>query len=384
MKKGSVLIKSIFVFLILCGFFINVSAQTHHKKVQGKSSVENFYKSFSGKIEGEVIRVDLHFIDDKLFAKYTTPIKSTALKVLSSPDKKDDPWILAEKVADTSRRNISKFWISKENIKGIVVVKTDGPSTKIKLTEDYPAGVSKFAIHSFKKEIALFPDDSESPRYHIELIFPNLKNTTKTEVFFNKEIKRILGLQEKLPVDTAVEAKLEDLEEDYREAMDQEFAEEKEYMINDWQFSKVVNIEFNEKAYVILSNKSQEYTGGAHDYEQKKYYAFDMNNQKSLHLENLTAIDTIELQTLIENQFRKDFDLGSDGNLDDILFENYLKPGENFRFDKQGIYFVYNPYEVGPYSLQDFEVFIPYGKLRGTLVEEFAKRMGLSPDTAVN
>src|SRR5699024_1520481 len=147
---------------------------------------------------------------------------------------------------------------------------------------------------------------------------------------------------------------------------------------------QIVQVEFNEKGYLLLSDYTQEYTGGAHNYQHKKYYAFDRQNQKPLHLENLTTIDTVELQDLLENQFRKDFDLRAEEELDEVLFENELKPGENFRFDKQGIYFVYNPYEVGPYALQDFEVFIPYRALSGTLVPEFAERMNLSAENAMN
>jgi len=364
----------------LGGFVLNLSAQVPNTEEKNNAFVEDFYKSFSGKIGEEPISIDLHFVNGKLSGKYNTRDRSIPLEVVSSPNKREKPWMLTEKTADSSKSNTWKFWISKEKVKAVVLAKSDGVKTIVHLTEDYPAGVSPFAMHDYRRKIALYPDDLESPLYKIELVFPTAKNPSETDHFLNQKIKEIIGLDEKLTFDEGVEELLKDLDWSYKGAIE----EQSEVMINDWQFSKIIKIDFNEKGYLLLSENTQEYTGGAHDYQHKNYYAFDLQNQKKLHRENITTIDTVELQNLLENQFRKDFELRADENLDEVLFENYLKPGENFRFDKQGIYFVYNSYEVGPYSLQSFEVFISYQDLKGTLVREFANRMNLSPKNAMN
>lgn len=366
------------------GFVLNLSAQVPSAEKKNNAFVEDFYKSFSGKIGKEPIKMDLHFINGKQSGKYNTPDRSIPLEVVSSPDQQEAPWILAEKTEDSLKIHTWKFWIGKEKVKAVVLEGNDKDNTKIHLTEDYPPGVSPFVMHSYQRTIALLPDDLESPFYEIELVFPIPKNPLDTDGFLNQEIKRIMGLDKKLTFDKGVEELLKDLKQNYQQVIEEEYGEQSEVIVNDWQFSKIIKIDFNEKDYLILSENTQEYTGGAHDYQHKKYYAFDRQKQKPLHLENLTTIDTVELQNLLENQFRKDFDLRADEQLDEVLFENHLKSGENFRFDKQGIYFVYNPYEVGPYALQDFEIFISYCDLKGTLIPEFAERMNLSTEKAVN
>ncbi|MGY0034881.1 RsiV family protein [Pedobacter sp. NJ-S-72] len=64
-----------------------------------------------------------------------------------------------------------------------------------------------------------------------------------------------------------------------------------------------------------------------------------------------------------------------DSSLTTILFEDHLAANKNFFFDKTGISFLYNPYEVASFAQGQIIVSVPYKDLKKYLNPAFVKRM---------
>src|SRR5699024_5762817 len=101
-------------------------------------------------------------------------------------------------------------------------------------------------------------------------------------------------------------------------------------------------------------------------------------NKKKLPLSAVIHIDSTKISALLEKKFREDYEVEEGKSLTEFgLFENKIKPNNNFYFDDWGMTFVYNQYEIGPYALGIIALFIPWEKLQPYLDHTFSRRMGL-------
>jgi hypothetical protein len=112
------------------------------------------------------------------------------------------------------------------------------------------------------------------------------------------------------------------------------------------------------------------YTGGAHGMSGELYYNYDVNNGKEISL--LTLFSAKELQQLNaygEELFRKQQEIpeGQDFTDAGYFFDDGFYLPNNVLMTDKGLQFYYAPYEVGPYSLGDIKLFIPYEQLEKLL-----------------
>ena len=106
----------------------------------------------------------------------------------------------------------------------------------------------------------------------------------------------------------------------------------------------IYNMEFTLEAF----------TGGAHGMYLDYFYTLDKETGKQLMLKDLLApgFET-KLNTLVDMSFRKEKGIGPDEPLTGEkggLFDNKIEYNENFQVTDDGITFVYNQYEIAPYS----------------------------------
>ena len=94
-------------------------------------------------------------------------------------------------------------------------------------------------------------------------------------------------------------------------------------------------------------------------------------------LGDIVKIDSNTLQGILERNLRKEYNIKAKDALSSVLFDDFIKPNNNFYFNNNGIAFMYNPYEVASYAQGQIVVFIPYADLKTYLVPAFAKRMGI-------
>lgn len=116
------------------------------------------------------------------------------------------------------------------------------------------------------------------------------------------------------------------------------------------------------------------FTGGAHGNYGTGFYNFAVKSGQPLGLGNLLIPDYKQpLKAIVEPIFRKTFLEEGMKNYSDagFYFENdEFTMTDNFAITKEGLKFLYNPYEIAPYAMGQQEVIIPYIQLKDLVKKE--------------
>ena len=115
------------------------------------------------------------------------------------------------------------------------------------------------------------------------------------------------------------------------------------------------------------------YSGGAHGLANRDYYVFDMAKQKRLIPNDiLLPNQKAKLETLVKTQF---IDWIKQNDQDPIEYQKTwpFKLTDNFTFDKNGVTFIYQPYEISPYAYGMPKFTVPYTALKGIVKSDYLK-----------
>lgn len=134
-----------------------------------------------------------------------------------------------------------------------------------------------------------------------------------------------------------------------------------------WESDYDMKVLWNADSTISVSATSYQYTGGAHGLSNNAVLAFDLKAGRTLGLGDIFQPGyEAPLQQVLEKHLRAQYDLGSSAPLngrDGMLFNPHLALTSNFYLTGKGIGFVYNPYEVAPYSYGVIELFVPFPEL---------------------
>ncbi len=124
----------------------------------------------------------------------------------------------------------------------------------------------------------------------------------------------------------------------------------------------------NDGKHLTLKIDGYSYTGGAHPSASSSVATWDVATSKKVTLDQLVT-DMKALQQIAEKKFREVradiFQTDADGNPGFNFDENFpFKLADNTGLVKDGIYFIYVPYEVGPYAIGETEFVIPFSELQ--------------------
>lgn len=142
------------------------------------------------------------------------------------------------------------------------------------------------------------------------------------------------------------------------------------YNLN-WFLDFKIDILLNAPSLMSLKIHKLEFTGGAHANPWAAYMSIDLRSGKQIALNEilLPNSDSI-LLVLGEKYFRQSTGLSVDTNLMETHYEfstgNFKLP-DNFSIGKTGLFFHYNTYELGPYSMGSLSFEIPYHELIGII-----------------
>ncbi len=112
------------------------------------------------------------------------------------------------------------------------------------------------------------------------------------------------------------------------------------------------------------------YMGGAHGNSSRLLFNFNLANARLLSENDLfTENYTTPLTQLIKEQIVEDnAEIESVADLSDFhFFEDKIKPNNNFYITAEGIVYVYNPYDIAPYSTGQTIVLLTFDKLKPIL-----------------
>lgn len=108
------------------------------------------------------------------------------------------------------------------------------------------------------------------------------------------------------------------------------------------------------------------FTGGAHGLEQLLTLNFDKTTGKTITLDDVLVTGyQMRLNELLQKALLEKADCKDINELHDkgYLFSMEMYPSSNFVLGKDGVTFIYNPYEIAPYALGRIELTLSYSTL---------------------
>lgn len=135
-----------------------------------------------------------------------------------------------------------------------------------------------------------------------------------------------------------------------------------------WEYTRDFEVYLNKNGIFGVALHAHSFTGGAHPADFTYYYQYDTDKGKRIRLANLFIPKFFaEFKALAEKHFRLSRSLEPDQNYEDAgYFMEEFELSDNYRYTPDGIRFLYNPYEIAPYSEGPISLFFDY-----ELVEKF-------------
>jgi hypothetical protein len=342
------------------------------------ATTRDFYKRLEGSIAEKPIVMHLHQFGEQVEGVYYYTDKGLWL-TLTQDSVANDSIYLSESVPGDNWseqiQNNAHFIVSieKDGIKGRWVSGDKTKSYPITLSEVYPQGSYRFSVQSFTDSVKALQNKKESPQAQISYTFV----VPQQNDWLDTQVKSVLHLDS-----------TESFKAGFTKAKEQYFEQYKKELpspddttgmplaVYNYTEMQQLYVRFNQKGFVVLENFFYSFTGGAHGMHGSTFYCYDVANKKQLQLSDITTADSATLQPLVEKYFRKQYRI-KEPSLKGVLFDRHISANNNFYFNRNGIGFVYNPYEVASYAQGQVNVFVPFSELKLFLNPEFAKRLGI-------
>jgi hypothetical protein len=212
----------------------------------------------------------------------------------------------------------------------------------------------KYKLIHFETNIPLVEGSKDNIHYHVAFKFTELTDYYNDLALksVKKELNRLFFNAEKLEFSSKPKENFKTLIKAITPAYREEGLklknemQEMSYLLN-YELIKSSRVIYNKNEVLIIEIESYVFAGGAHGMGNKQYLHFDMKSGKEFKLDEVFGHKAKErLNKLLLN---KGEEIKKQGN--SVLFEDAkAELNENYYFDKNNFYFVYNPYEIGPYA----------------------------------
>lgn len=130
-----------------------------------------------------------------------------------------------------------------------------------------------------------------------------------------------------------------------------------------WYDNTVISIYSVLPNSFTLEKDSESYMGGAHGIYGTLFLNYNHRGKKIDLDDIVTNIKSFTKE--VESYYRDYFNISKDTPLSEVdWFEDKFILANEFALDKNGIYFVYNPYEIKAYAAGQTELLVPYSKVK--------------------
>jgi len=236
----------------------------------------------------------------------------------------------------------------------------------------------EFGMATTNKSVSLTSDEN-APRCQVslELAYATEKNGHKAEIINNAVQQRLLDMQD-LPMQTATDSFANEYTSNYKNnylpMYNKDRADTTKYAWYEYHYIIKTDVFGGFKGTTVYNIYLDYYEGGAHGINQHLTMNFENETGRTLALADVFVpgfqqqLSKILLEALEEK-------VGA-SNLKELHNRGYLYsmdmfPSENFILAEETITFIYNPYEIAPYSEGSIELIIPISDLKGILQEQF-------------
>ena len=243
----------------------------------------------------------------------------------------------------------------------------------------------KFKKLELDEKVYLFNDnDTAKPFVNVEIEFnyptryKSKEDLTRLQQIFNGTFFNNQSYDSLSPKD-ALNKYLESYTEEYRELGNQ-YYEDMGNLEGDtqpswywYQMHKSNEILYEDASLLSYSVEHYDYTGGAHGSLQMLYFIIDLETLTTITEEDIFAPNYYQLLTTkIVEQLMKKYEVDTPEKLlNEGFFDiNDIAPNSNFWINDEGVHYIYNQYEIAPYSMGPIEVSIPYEDIKSVIIPE--------------
>lgn len=140
-----------------------------------------------------------------------------------------------------------------------------------------------------------------------------------------------------------------------------------------WYTRTELTVDSSFNGIVQFSEYYEDYTGGAHgNYSAHYFLVKDQTGTPLLLKEVVVGSAMVELTARITQAYRQQEGVESNVPLSEYgLFVDQIAPSDNFYISGYSLWFLYNPYEIAPYSAGVIEVGLPLEETQHLFKEEF-------------
>ncbi|MFA8343145.1 MAG: DUF3298 and DUF4163 domain-containing protein [Rhodothermaceae bacterium] len=219
-----------------------------------------------------------------------------------------------------------------------------------------------------EKEISDKIEFSENRSGTVQFLFPQITDLPEDSPLnnINSVIVEQLKGTEKKPLETIQKEFIKE----YKEFID-EFPSSPQ----SWEIKKDIKTVMKTDNLLSLTLTDFSYTGGAHPNTFVTHLCFDLKTGKRISLEDLITKEKMnELNILAEKKFRSDNNFNETSNYQEegYFVENgKLKVNDNFLITNDGLTFLFNSYEIAPYSTGRTKIHLKLSELKGLLKNNY-------------
>ncbi len=151
-----------------------------------------------------------------------------------------------------------------------------------------------------------------------------------------------------------------------------DFSKDYEQTLNQNSDMKIVS---RENDFLTMKYTSDGYSGGAHGYYNEVYKVFDLKSDKTMQLSDIlkNPDSNVWKRALMDNFLKNDVNVGQS----QMLLVKEIVPNNNFYFDKNHLYFLYNQYEIAAYAAGPVLIKLPISDIKMMMQPEFLKRTAI-------
>ncbi|MCB2207644.1 MAG: DUF3298 and DUF4163 domain-containing protein [Bacteroidetes bacterium] len=333
-------------------------------------SNQMFYKRFDSDTDTLIRQANFIQLDEKLSGNYELSVTDLETKTIEVDGYIDE----------ANQAVISKLGHNEPILQGVFFddrftgMWNPGKNGKeIELFESYPNGSIPLTIHYLRSEANLVDGDPDSPTAEIELIilYPDSSYNDKAIDFIKSVIQaHFIDTENK---SSNPDSLLIQTEKSFYSLYKEQ---NKDWHDNgnsfDWMKETSMSVTYNSDYILCLEYLDYVYSGGAHGMANLSYDIFSLETGKVIEFQDIFSDDASDsLTDILTRQIRKDKQIPDSIALTRAgYFVDVIEPGKNIYLNGSGIGFVYNQYEIAPYSTGVTNIFLKYNQLNGLLKED--------------
>ena len=239
-----------------------------------------------------------------------------------------------------------------------------------KVTEESNFPSDKLEFSSYADSTTYHIANNDTMPYinvSVNITYPLATGVSNNDNLLIKDfISEFIGKEyaNKPSVEEAVKSLINDIIKDYKRNVCGSTPESKlikeGWMNHDYYTNNTIL--YNANGLLSCTNYTYTYSGGAHGLGTKVCFVYDVYENQIIDINSIFKNEHInDVLSLIKQEL-----INNNVNVFDM---NDVNVTENFFVDEKGIHWLYNQYEIAPYSEGIIEVLLPYSKIQGYFIE---------------